>query len=746
MTALIEITFSNDLFTANAVSYLGSAFADYNAACRTHGFTWNRERGRDSRNVGTIDGLPAFVLDLFAANISVRLDAGSEQALANAAAKDAVEDTVLDTLLADIEIDGSPYTFQREGIDFLRKRDHALLGDDMGLGKTVQVLLALDPAAEMAGANIMVPASILLKWARESRRWRPDLDVTIVLKSATKRLRAELGERGIAVIDSMRWAQPHEIVLCNYESMGSSYFVIKGERGQAIYREAFDGDKRDLIIERTMDEKPLDGHVLVGDEIHRCKNPKAKVTRKWRGLLKDTSRAWGLSGTPLFNRPPDLWNVLQDLNLSRVVFSGYNDFVKRMGGQRGRYGMEWSGNVDASVGTSLRRVMLRRMRDDVLDLPMWTYETIDVSLNDTQKKFLDKVAERTSALDIDLTGLDEAEAERAINKALATAHTEIGFEDFSRVRKIIADASLLPAIEIISEYEDAERPLFVATAHRAPVEAIAQREGWAAIYGDTSKVDRDRVQEQFLAGHLRGVVGTIAACKEGLDLYAADTVLFIDYSWNPSDNEQTASRIRRIGQQADSCTQASMQADHPLVERMIELLTWKARMHAATLDGATTRTSRVAEDANEAARALDTYRSRKPAERTSERVSAFDTSVIKSIPAPQYRGAIHNESGNEISFWQIDRPTEGRWAGWAFIKQQVGPSLNRAGCIRPDGSQAGLTGPAMRALKIIAKDPEAAAVLYGKELGVCAMCGKTLTNDESRERGIGPICAGKAGW
>lgn len=43
-------------------------------------------------------------------------------------------------------------------------------------------------------------------------------------------------------------------------------------------------------------------------------------------------------------------------------------------------------------------------------------------------------------------------------------------------------------------------------------------------------------------------------------------------------------------------------------------------------------------------------------------------------------------------------------------------------------------------------DPHAAAVAYGKETGVCACCGRKLTNAESVELGIGPICRDKWGW
>lgn len=43
-------------------------------------------------------------------------------------------------------------------------------------------------------------------------------------------------------------------------------------------------------------------------------------------------------------------------------------------------------------------------------------------------------------------------------------------------------------------------------------------------------------------------------------------------------------------------------------------------------------------------------------------------------------------------------------------------------------------------------DPKAAAIAYGKRTGNCCICGRELTNAESIELGIGPICAGRMGW
>jgi hypothetical protein len=89
-----------------------------------------------------------------------------------------------------------------------------------------------------------------------------------------------------------------------------------------------------------------------------------------------------------------------------------------------------------------------------------------------------------------------------------------------------------------------------------------------------------------------------------------------------------------------------------------------------------------------------------------------------------------------IRFYKVDTPTEGRWAGRVFVNQQVSDDYMP------------VKSPAIRdsILRRIAKDPQAAMLLYGKEIGSCGHCGRTLTNEDSRARGIGPVCASKMGW
>lgn len=108
-------------------------------------------------------------------------------------------------------------------------------------------------------------------------------------------------------------------------------------------------------------------------------------------------------------------------------------------------------------------------------------------------------------------------------------------------------------------------------------------------------------------------------------------------------------------------------------------------------------------------------------------------------PQPMYpeveagRYAIDADGGT--GFYRVDRPTEGKWAGYVFVKRQYGGNYERVPFEETK-----------RVLAEIAQDPKAAAIRYGHESGACSVCGRELTDPESVKSGIGPVCAKKRGW
>jgi len=110
------------------------------------------------------------------------------------------------------------------------------------------------------------------------------------------------------------------------------------------------------------------------------------------------------------------------------------------------------------------------------------------------------------------------------------------------------------------------------------------------------------------------------------------------------------------------------------------------------------------------------------------------TSNIPDVPAGHY--AVKSLTGNQdLDFFRVDRPTEGHWVGRTYVKRVIGG--------KPDSKVWGAT--ALAALEaIVAVGPEKAGILYGQEIGRCCRCNRHLTDQTSRQAGMGPECRSRA--
>lgn len=91
--------------------------------------------------------------------------------------------------------------------------------------------------------------------------------------------------------------------------------------------------------------------------------------------------------------------------------------------------------------------------------------------------------------------------------------------------------------------------------------------------------------------------------------------------------------------------------------------------------------------------------------------------------------------GTKVRFFQIEIPTRGHWTGKVFVKEQASDDFHS---VKSMDRQ-------VRILREVLRDLRAAVELYGREIGCCGMCHRTLTDEESRARGIGPVCMDKIG-
>lgn len=418
------------------------------------------------------------------------------------------------------------YPFQVEGVRWLAGRDRALLADDMGLGKTLQLLVSLP---EGARAMVVAPKSLALNWCREAAKWRPDLTATRVAKW-----------------QGIRAPQAGEILVTHYECLRAHAGKVARGNAPAV---------------------DWSGIVLIADEAHRAKNRDALLTKAFRAVAEEAATVWIATGTPLTGRPTDLWGTLESGRLGSLAFGHFGAFCGAFNAHKGQYGMVWGAPDPAVVPGALARVMLRRTKAEALPgLPPKTYVDLTVEI---PKKGISRE-------------LDRIERE---NAGLLEAGELPPFEDMSKARALLAESRIPALMEWCDDRKDAG-PVVVFSAHRAPVDALAEREGWAVITGDTSAEDRQHIVETFQAGELHGIGLTIGAGREGLTLTAADTLLFVDLDWTPAMNAQAEDRICRIGQESSTVTIVTMVSDHPVDVRIGELIRRKMGLINATVEAA----------------------------------------------------------------------------------------------------------------------------------------------------------------
>lgn len=409
-------------------------------------------------------------------------------------------------------------------------------------------------AAIPAKSPIVVVAPAVAKgvWQREVSKWRPHLRVRV------------LSGRG-----NFSWPEPGEMVVVNYDILPEIHTE------ECKKRKGKDKDGEDCKgCAPFLDECP-DNCTVIADEAHALKNGKTARTLKFRALGRTArakgGRTWLLTATPLLNRPQELWAVYQAGGIAQEAFGTWKGFLNLFQGRPAQFGGYTWGTPQPEVIERIQRVCLRRKREEVMpELPRKTWRSLSVEIDKKTLKTCDEVLKRYGGIE-KLVKLIESDG--------------LGFEEMSAVRAALAASKIPAMLKLVEDFEEQEEPVVVFSAYRAPVDTLASRPGWAVITGDTPPEERSRIEDAFQAGRLKGVASTIKAGGVAITLTRAAQALFVDLEWTPALNAQAEDRICRIGQ-TRGCVITTLTAEHPLDERIVELLTHKSEMIDASVDAA----------------------------------------------------------------------------------------------------------------------------------------------------------------
>jgi SNF2 family DNA or RNA helicase len=449
--------------------------------------------------------------------------------------------------IVDFDFTTTPLPHQIEAFNYGMERDELLIGDEQGLGKTkesIDITVArkkdLCKCLIVCGVN-----SVKYNWEAEIKTHSKEKSVMLDQKTMPLRVKA-LSE----------WLR------------GSEYYAIlniESLRNEAIQDAIYLGIKDGFI-----------GCIIV-DEIHKAKNGSSQQGKALR-MLKSPVKI-GLSGTPM-NKAEDLWNILTWLGIEKRSFYSFRNAYCIMGGYGG-YKVVGHRNLE-SLNAELNKVMIRRKKEEVLDLPPKIHSTEFVELTAKQQKLYGEIKQGIiEDMDNILASVNPLSCTLRLRQLTGGMFTEDNAK-LERIADMLAE-EIIPnghkAI-IFSQWEQVASLYKDALREYNPV----------YIVGKVSPEDRQKAVERFQNDpSCKLAIGTIGAMGTGLTLNKASYVFFIDKLWNSGENAQAEDRAHRIGT-AGTVNIISMVAKGSVDEGVEEYLLENKDLFDRVVDGKGSKT------------------------------------------------------------------------------------------------------------------------------------------------------------
>jgi SWI/SNF-related matrix-associated actin-dependent regulator 1 of chromatin subfamily A len=543
-------------------------------------------------------------------------------------------------------ITGELFGFQKAGVAFALKRKKALIADQMGLGKTVQSIATTVVSGDLP-VIICVPASLKINWQRELSMWAPD---TFKKEGAVAIITGKFNDKIASSITSLQSINEamtqadsdHRIISINKGQMslvGDGALAARATMlGMRAYHQASLGTMaalgstqvKAIIVNYDVLESwrewlleliPVLGvKTLICDEAHRLKSPTAQRTmavmgaprNKIVGLAERIERVILLTGTPVVNRPEELWTLIRILGVQKHF--GTKEAYERNYANGGIKALQQLNRICRSL------FMVRRTKEQVLtDLPPKVYHETPIEL--TNRKAYDDaeadVAEYVSTRRVqsqnferecwdafaDLHGMEstvpfeyrtryhewgaflETAKKEAWGEHYAMAARAEALLRWNALKLLAAKGKYEGAIDWIDNFlAEGEESLVVFGWHKEMVQGVANHFKVPYVDGTITGEARQKVIDDFQAGKNRLIVGNIQAMGEGLTLTKASDVAFIEYGWSPKDQDQAEDRCHRIGQN-DSVTIHNLVGVDTIEEEILHIIGKKRVIGVAVQDG-----------------------------------------------------------------------------------------------------------------------------------------------------------------
>lgn len=402
--------------------------------------------------------------------------------------------------------------FQKAGAAWIVAHDNSYLGDEPGLGKTIQSIAAINYLG-LEKCLFIVPAFLKINWERELRKWLVKKIPIYNINNQFEKVEEFYRDRGMFIV--------------NYDIL-----------------ETF---RHHLRVN--------DWGMVTIDEAHYIKNPDTQRSRNTRMCVEQAARIVELSGTPIKNRIPDLWNPF---NLLRPdLFPDYDRFIgKYMIPFYTDYGKTYSPNKEKypELRNLLRsEIMIRRKKSDVFrELPPKTRQIIEIPKSGKYSRLLKKEEKYTKPIRELLSKsqtMDSAAFSLALRRLRAKFESDDA-ESFAQIRQEVALAKVPDVVKFAKECLESTDKIILYAHHHSAVDAYAKAFGKKAVVvkgGMNEQKRQDSIDRFQNDPEVQVFIGTIGTAV-GYTITAGHYEIFAEVGWDPSIMEQAEDRAHRMGQ------------------------------------------------------------------------------------------------------------------------------------------------------------------------------------------------------
>jgi SNF2 family DNA or RNA helicase len=405
----------------------------------------------------------------------------------------------------------SPLPHQLEAINYIHNNSIVALFDEQGLGKTKIVIdaLALDMREEkIQGVLVISPMSLLFNWEHEVQKH--SFLLPIVLKGSNREKR-------------YRYLTGANFYIINYESVISELQRVK----------------------RFCKSRKV---AVVLDESTRIKDPDSKTAQSIFQLSEYSAKRIIISGTPIANKPYDIWSQFYFLDRGGLLSDNFKKFKSKFNIKN----IDYEKNL-TELYECINKNSIRRLKGDVLHLPEKEYANIFVELSGKQFELYDKLC---NELRIEITNVqgeivfDESEA--ILKKLLRLAQIASNpflidkSYDETPVKFIALD-------ELVNSIIAQKEKVVIWTCFVDNIQLLKKRYKQylpLVIYGEIPIKERAEYVKKFQnAEDNKIMILNPSAAREGITLTSANNAIYLDRNFNMVDYLQSQDRIHRISQE-----------------------------------------------------------------------------------------------------------------------------------------------------------------------------------------------------